>query len=156
MSRMRTQAGRAFRAIGEGKLDAWRKTLTPSEAGVVESFNLLSCKPQLILANVGDDALASGGNELSRAVRERYPDALVICGKLEADLATLSADDAAAMLADFGLEQRAFDSGASSHRTPAPRPTPQASLRSDWRVDAPARLGAVLHRRPDRGALVAL
>jgi GTP-binding protein YchF len=95
-------AGRPARAFGA---DTPEKTLA-------KELSLLSAKPLLYIANV-DELGTVASQERAAAVRsyaesQRAP-SIVLCAKLEAELAGLPADEAPAFAKDFGLEARALD-----------------------------------------------
>jgi len=81
------------------------------EAKEEEAFrdlNLLTAKPRLFVANVGEDDCPEGG-PLADAVREAAAredaEAVAICADMEAGLADWTPDDAAAYRAELGLKQ---------------------------------------------------
>jgi GTP-binding protein YchF len=85
-------------------------TTMPFKAGDddwIHHLQLLSQKPRLYVANVGEDDLPHG-NELSRTVEERAraegAEAIAICARLEAELAEWPADEAAEYRSELGLE----------------------------------------------------
>ena len=64
--------------------------LSPKEAELTAPLNLLTAKPRLYIANVGEDDLPGGG-PLAQIVRERAADegaqVVVLCAQLESELA---------------------------------------------------------------------
>ena len=86
--------------------------LTTEERKRLQDLHLLTAKPILFVANVSEDDL-QGEHPFVGNVRERA-DAegagmLVICGKIEAEIAELSADEKKEFLTDLGLEQSGLD-----------------------------------------------
>ena len=77
------------------------------EAELLSQLTLLTAKPRLYIANVGEDDLA-GKSPLADFVMERArqegAQAVVICAQLEADLADWSSEEAAEYRAELGLE----------------------------------------------------
>lgn len=75
----------------------------------------VSAKPSVVIANVGEDRLPDGG-ELAARVRglaaERGWQALVVDAQLEAELAELEPEDAAAMRSTYGLTSSSLDAVA--------------------------------------------
>jgi hypothetical protein len=75
-------------------------------------LHLLTAKPILFVANVSEDDLL-GEHPFVAHVRERAEDEgagmLVLCGKIEAEIAELSAAEKIEFLADLGLEQSGLD-----------------------------------------------
>ena len=85
--------------------------LGEAEAAAISSYGLMTAKPILYVANVGEDDL-KGEVELVQKVRQHAEAAgaqvVCVCAKLEAELAELDDDDRAEMLAEVGLEQPAL------------------------------------------------
>jgi GTP-binding protein YchF len=85
--------------------------LVEAEAAAISSYGLMTAKPILYVANVGEDDL-KGEVELVQKVRQHAEAAgaqvVCVCAKLEAELAELDDDDRAEMLAEVGLEQPAL------------------------------------------------
>lgn len=80
--------------------------LTPKEAEMLAPLNLLTAKPRLYVANVGEDALPEGGPLAAQVIRraeEEGAQAVVICAACEADLADWSLEEAAEYRAELGL-----------------------------------------------------
>jgi len=80
----------------------------PAEIVVLRPLFLLTIKPVLYVANVGDDDL-SGTGKHARAVQawaeSKKSPWIAICGDLECELSTMSPTDRAAFQADFGLKE---------------------------------------------------
>lgn len=80
--------------------------LTPKEAEMLAPLNLLTAKPRLYVANVGEDALPEGGPLAAQVIRraeEEGAQAVIICAACEADLADWSPEEAAEYRAELGL-----------------------------------------------------
>ncbi|HHL39722.1 MAG TPA: redox-regulated ATPase YchF [Deltaproteobacteria bacterium] len=92
----RLEEGRLVRGMGEAPLEA------------VRDLHLITAKPVLYVANVSEEDL-DGHSEAARAVRERAEREgagfVVICGKLEGELAELPEEEKGEFLADVGLEE---------------------------------------------------
>jgi ribosome-binding ATPase len=77
------------------------------ERRIVRDLFLLTAKPTLYIANVAEDGLAD--NTMVDAVRQvadaEGAELVVICGALEAELASLDVADRVEMLAEYGLEE---------------------------------------------------
>jgi GTP-binding protein YchF len=88
-------------AISEAEL--WRSVVAGLEQGnaAPPEAALLSSKPALVVANVGE------GEELPSALAERG--AVAVCARDEAELADLSPDEAAAMRTELGIESGALE-----------------------------------------------
>ena len=92
--------------LERGKLAALLP-VSEKEAELLRPLFLLTSKPRLYVANVGEDALPGGGplaeNVFERA-EEEGAQAVAICAQLEADLAGWPPDEAAEYRAEVGLE----------------------------------------------------
>ena len=90
--------GRPLRAV----------TLTDDEELRLRGYRFLSQKPVLVLLNVDESRLGSAA-ELEAAGIERYgtvqADVAALSAKIEAELAQLSADDAALFMQELGIEE---------------------------------------------------
>ncbi len=93
--------------------------LEAEERTLLKSFQLLTAKPVLYVANVGEGDLPEGDNAWVGALRDAVAadDAearseegvVVICSALEAELAELDAEERQAFLEELGLEERGLD-----------------------------------------------
>ena len=86
--------------------------LTDDELAVIRDANLLTLKPTLYIANVAEDDL-SAENDYVKKVRElaaaEDAQVVVICAKVESEIAELDAEEAQEFLADLGLESSGLD-----------------------------------------------
>jgi GTP-binding protein YchF len=101
------------RALAEGKP---ARTVRPSdeELAAYKSFNLLTAKPVLYAANVGEHEIATGNQfveQLRRALIKDKEDAEVVTfsAKVEAELAELAPEDRAEFLESLGLSESGLD-----------------------------------------------
>jgi len=82
--------------------------ITPEERTDWKALNLLTSKPVLFVANV-DEASAAAGNTFSKIVEDRAKaedaKAIVICAKIEAELAVLDDEEALEYLSELGLKE---------------------------------------------------
>jgi len=82
--------------------------LSDKEGEMLRALNLLTARPCLYVANVGEEDLPDGG-PLVEAVRQRAAaeetQAVVICAELEAELAEWPAEEADAYRAELGLTE---------------------------------------------------
>ena len=83
------------------------------EAALAREAQLLTVKPMLYVANVDEEQIGAPG-PLAKAVfemagRERSG-ALAICGKIEAELAGLTAEEAAVFRGELGIDRSGLDS----------------------------------------------
>ena len=89
--------------------------LTNEEKEIVKSFNLLSSKPIIYVANVSEDDLADDGNsnEYVATVRkfaaEENSEVVVICAQIENEISQLEPEERIAFLQDLGLEKSGLD-----------------------------------------------
>jgi ribosome-binding ATPase len=89
--------------------------LSGDEPALLKSFQLLTAKPQLHVANVAEEDLPTGENEWTARLREAVgaddPDGqvVVICSAIEAELAELDPVARADFLEDLGLEEPGLD-----------------------------------------------
>ncbi|HEX8695099.1 MAG TPA: redox-regulated ATPase YchF [Longimicrobium sp.] len=101
---------RLVAALGEGR-PARSVEVGDEERKLLKSFNLLTSKPVLYLANVAEDDLPEGDNEhvraLRRAVEESGEEAHVIpiSSKIESELAELDDAHRAEFLESLGLDE---------------------------------------------------
>ncbi|MBR4152925.1 MAG: redox-regulated ATPase YchF [Selenomonadaceae bacterium] len=86
--------------------------LTDDELLTIRDTNLLTLKPTLYIANVSEDELLEE-NSYVKKVRElaaqEGAQVVVICAKVESEIAELDADEAKEFLADLGLESSGLD-----------------------------------------------
>ena len=95
-------AGRVARAFARDSV----------EMTLAQELSLLTAKPTLYVANV-DEAGSVASSSRAAAVQVRAQEegaqSVVLCAKLEAEIAGLPPDEAAAFAKDFGLEQSGLD-----------------------------------------------
>lgn len=96
-------------------------SLSEAEAAAISSYGLMTAKPILYVANVGEDDL-EGKDPLVAKVRQHAENTgagvVCVCAKLEAEIAELDEADRAEMLAEAGLEYPALSSIArEAYRT---------------------------------------
>jgi GTP-binding protein YchF len=98
----------------EKGLSARTLDLNEEETEFVRSLDLLSFKPIIYAANVSEDeATSDTDNEYVKAVREfaatEGSDVVVICAKLEAEVAELEDEEKAAFLEELGISESGLD-----------------------------------------------
>jgi len=85
------------------------------DAALVGGLNLLTAKPVLYAANVGEDDIADGGanNPYVSAVRQlaaaEGSEVFVICAKIEAEISDLADDERRMFLRELGAEKSGLD-----------------------------------------------
>jgi GTP-binding protein YchF len=86
--------------------------LNDREQRLLRPLFLLTAKPVLFVANVGDDDVR-GESRHARALLDlaaaRQAEAMVLAGKLECDVAELPADEAKVFLTEYGLVEPVLD-----------------------------------------------
>ncbi len=105
-------AEKVFNHLSQGKA-ARSLDLTDAERKDVSTFGLLTAKPVLYCCNVGEGDLPAG-NKWSDSVRERAQKegagVVILCGKVEAELAELAEADRGELLGSYGLTEPALAS----------------------------------------------
>ncbi len=106
------------KALEEGR--SARYVLTEETAGAVKDLNLLTAKPVIFVANVSEDDL-DGRSAYAQAVKDRAEkegeEFVVICGKIESEIAELSEEERAEFLSGLGLKLSGLDRlAAAAHR----------------------------------------
>ena len=98
---------RAKKLLEDGvplRLAEWK----PAEMVILRPLFLLTLKPVLYVANVGDDDVSGTGKHAQAvhayAAAKKSP-SIAICGDLECELSTMNDTDRAAFQADFGLKE---------------------------------------------------
>lgn len=101
--------GRINDLLGQGRAARELEDLSDSEAAFVKSLDLLTYKPVIYAANVSEDDVAAGDNDYVKAVREyaaaEGSEVVVICARIEAELAELDDEERAMFLEDMGIEE---------------------------------------------------
>ena len=100
--------GQALDLLRAGKPARLVKPKDAEEARVFAQAQLLTAKPVLYVCNV-DEADAAGGNPYSARVFEKsnaeHAEAVVVSAAIEAEIATMAADERGEFLAELGLEE---------------------------------------------------
>ena len=98
-----------------GALAARFEPADEDEEAIFSSLNLLTAKPVIYAANVGEDDLADDGasNPGVQAVRkyaaENGSEVFVICAQIEEEISELDDDEKAMFLEDLGLKESGLD-----------------------------------------------
>lgn len=87
---------------------------TEEQLKLVKGLHLLTSKPVLYVANVGEDEVADpADNEYVQKVREfakeENAEVIVICAKIEEEIAELEDDEKAMFLTELGIEESGLD-----------------------------------------------
>lgn len=88
--------------------------LEPEEAAVIKDANLLTSKPVLYAANISEEDLPeAAGNPLVEEVKkiaaQEDSGVVVVCAKIEAEIAELEDDEKVEFLSDLGLAESGLD-----------------------------------------------
>ena len=86
--------------------------LNDDELAVIRDANLLTLKPTLYIANVSEDELAEDNAHLKKVrelAKKEGAQVVVICAKVEEEIAELDVDEAKEFLADLGLDSSGLD-----------------------------------------------
>lgn len=88
--------------------------LTDDEAKVVQGLHLLTSKPVLYVANVSEDEITDpSSNENVKKVQDyaarEGAEVIVVCAKIEAEIAELDADEKAMFLEELGIIESGLD-----------------------------------------------
>jgi len=87
---------------------------TEAEASILRRFQLLTMKPILYVANVGEADLPEGRNQWTEALavaiaQEGGEELVPVCSAIEAELADLEAGERREFLSELGLEENGLD-----------------------------------------------
>ena len=87
--------------------------LTEDEIEPIKAFNFITLKPIIYVANILEDDLAVGQNkytqEVSDYAKNEGAGVIVMCAKIESELAELEESDKKAFLADLGISSSGLD-----------------------------------------------
>lgn len=99
--------------LAEGKVARSIEGLSEEEDKFVKSLDLLTYKPVIYAANVSEDDAAGEDNDYVKAVKEyaaaEGSEVVVICAKIEAELAELDDEERAMFLEDMGISEAGLD-----------------------------------------------
>lgn len=88
-------------------------TFTEEETKSIKSFNLITAKPIIYMANVAEEDLLEGGNNYTKQVEEyakkENAKVIVLCAKIESELSELADDDKNDFLQDLGIKESGLD-----------------------------------------------
>lgn len=101
-------------ALLEDEKPARLAELNEDQAAIVKHFQLLTMKPMLYVANVGEDEVADAdSNENVRLVREfaakEGAEVIIICARIEEEIAELEPEERQEFLVDLGIEESGLD-----------------------------------------------
>jgi len=80
---------------------------------LVQSWQLLTLKPVIYVANIDEATLLKGSNsfviQLQQAIKNEHTELVLVCASLEAQMAELSVEDKLPFLGEYGLESDGLD-----------------------------------------------
>ena len=98
----------------EKNIPARKLEFTEDELKLISSFNLITLKPIIYVANVSEEDIMNGGNIYVEKVRDfaisENTQVVMICAKIESELAELEDDEKDAFLQDLGIEESGLSS----------------------------------------------
>lgn len=99
--------------LAEGRVAKSIEGLSEEEDKFVKSLDLLTYKPVIYAANVSEEDAAGGDNDYVKAVKEyaaaEGSEVVVICAKIEAELAELDDEERTMFLEDMGISEAGLD-----------------------------------------------
>ena len=101
--------------LENGNMAITLKPENEDEQAFLQTYNLLTGKPVIYAANVGEDDLANDGEdnpkvqEVRDYARQNASEVFVICAQIEEEISELDDDEKAEFLADLGLSRSGLD-----------------------------------------------
>ena len=87
--------------------------LSEDELEVIKSFNLITLKPIIYVANVSEEDVLNGGNSYYEKVceyaKEENSEVVMICAKVESELAELEEEEKELFLQELGIPESGLD-----------------------------------------------
>ena len=87
--------------------------LDEDELFIIKSFALITAKPIIYMANVGEEDLVNGGNKYTDMVKgyaeAEHAETVVVCAKIESELSELEESDKLEFLKELGIEESGLD-----------------------------------------------
>lgn len=97
----------------EGGKPARMIEVDDNEKAILDDMFLLTSKPVIYCANIGEDDISVGDNEYVKQVKEyakkQGSGVVVLCAKIEEDLASMEAEDKAMFQQELGIDQSGLD-----------------------------------------------
>lgn len=98
----------------EQALPARRVEMTDDEAILIRDLNLLTLKPILFVANVGEDEVATPDNnpyvqKVKAYAQQEGAEVIAVSAKVESEIAELGDEDAKEFLGELGLDESGLD-----------------------------------------------
>lgn len=93
----------------ESGIPARKLSFSDEELKLIRSFNLITLKPMIYVANVNEIDISNGGNEYVDKVYEyaksEQSEVVMICAKIESELAELEEEEKNEFLAEIGIAE---------------------------------------------------
>lgn len=106
----------ALRKIKEGLLQnipVRKIALDEEELDSIKSYNLITLKPMIYVANVSEEDIMNGGNNYYERVveyaNEENSEVVMICAKIESELVELNDDEKVEFLSELGIQESGMD-----------------------------------------------
>ena len=106
----------ALRKIKEGLLQnipVRKIALDEEELDAIKSYNLITLKPMIYVANVSEEDIMNGGNNYYERVveyaNEENSEVVMICAKIESELVELNDDEKVEFLSELGIQESGMD-----------------------------------------------
>lgn len=159
-AKARLEAIAILRQAFDKVIPARQVELSEEGQAMVREMGLLTAKPLFYCANVREEEILTGNahvEKLRTFAQERGSDVVVICGKIEAELATMDFADRAEFLRELGLERSGLDEiirkgyhilGLRTYLTAGEKEVRAWTFHQGWK--APACAG-VIHTDFERG-----
>ena len=98
----------------EKNIPARKLEFDEEELKIISGFRLITAKPIIYVANVSEEDVVNGGNEYVDKVKDyaknENSQTVMICAKIESELAELDIDEKTAFLKDLGIEESGLSS----------------------------------------------
>ena len=98
----------------EKNIPARKLDFSEEELKILSSFRLITAKPIIYVANVDEDTIMAGEDEYVKEVREyakkENTEVVMICAKIESELAELELEEKTAFLKELGIEESGLSS----------------------------------------------
>ena len=98
----------------EKNIPARKLELDADEQKIISGFRLITAKPIIYVANVSEEDIMNGGNDYVNKVKEyaknETAEVVMICAKIESELAELELEEKTAFLQELGIEESGLSS----------------------------------------------
>lgn len=148
----------------EKDIPARRLEYTEDEEKVLKSFNLLTKKPLIYVANVSEGDINSGNNYVEKVreyAKNEHSEVVVVCAKVESELSELNEEDKKLFLQELGIDDSGLNKliqatysllGLATYFTAGPKEVKAWTFKKGMK--APACAG-IIHSDFERGFIKA-